>query len=100
MKQVALDQIKDKLPRYLRLAETEDIIITRRGVPVGILIGVADPEEVWEELLLNHPRIQARVARARRSLRAGHGVSLEELRAKLAAKPVARKRRAPITKAA
>ena len=33
MIQVPLNQVKDELSRYLRMAETEDIIITRHGVP-------------------------------------------------------------------
>lgn len=38
MIQIPLNQVKDDLSRYLRMAEKEDIIITRHGVPAGILI--------------------------------------------------------------
>ena len=82
MIQVPLNQVKDDLSRYLRLAEKEDIIITRHGVPAGMLIGFEDPESWWEELLLRDPRFQARVARARSSLRDGQGISIEQLREK------------------
>jgi prevent-host-death family protein len=37
MIRVALNEVKDDLSRYLRLAETEDVIITRHGVPAGLL---------------------------------------------------------------
>ena len=35
MKQVPLSEIKDDLSRFLREAETQDIIITRHGKPAG-----------------------------------------------------------------
>ena len=82
MIQIPLNQVKDDLSRYLRMAEKEDIIITRHGIPAGILIGFEDPEAWWEELLLRDPRFRERVAQARGSLRDGQGISIEKLREK------------------
>ena len=82
MIQIPLNQVKDDLSRYLRMAEKEDIIITRHGVPAGILIGFEDPEAWWEELLLRDPRFKERVAQARSNLRDGQGISIEQLREK------------------
>jgi prevent-host-death family protein len=82
MIQIPLNQVKDDLSRYLRMAEREDIIITRHGIPAGILIGFEDPEAWWEELLLRDPRFRERVAQARSSLRDGQGISIEQLREK------------------
>lgn len=82
MIRVALNEVKDDLSRYLRLAETEDVIITRHGVPAGLLIGFEDPEEWWEELLLRNPRFQERIEQSRQSIRTGEGITLEELRKK------------------
>jgi prevent-host-death family protein len=79
---IPLNQVKDDLSRYLRMAEMEDIIITRHGIPAGILIGFEDPEAWWEELLLRDPRFRERVAQARSSLRDGRGISIEKLREK------------------
>jgi prevent-host-death family protein len=82
MIQVPLNKVKDDLSRYLRVAENEDVIITRHGVPAGILIGFEDPEAWWEELLVRDPRFRERVAQARSSLREGRGISIEQLREK------------------
>lgn len=82
MIQIPLNQVKDDLSRYLRMAEKEDIIITRHGIPAGILIGFEDPEAWWEELLLLDPRFRERVAQARSSLRDGQGITIEQLREK------------------
>lgn len=82
MIQVPLNQVKDDLSRYLRLAVTDSVIITRHGVPAGMLIGFEDPEDWWEDLLLHDPRFKARVAEARQSLREGKGITLEQFREK------------------
>jgi prevent-host-death family protein len=48
VKQVPLSEIKDDLSRYLREAETQEIVITRHGKPAGVLIGF-ESEEDWLE---------------------------------------------------
>lgn len=87
MIQVPLNEVKDDLSRYLRLAETEDVVITRHGVPAGILIGLGGSEDWWEDLLLRHPLFQERIAQARQSLREGSGIPIEQLREKYAPEP-------------
>jgi PHD/YefM family antitoxin component YafN of YafNO toxin-antitoxin module len=62
-----------------RLAEKEEIVITRHGKPAGILVGFASEDDWFEYKLENDPRFLQRVARARRSLEAGKGIRLEEL---------------------
>ena len=39
VKQVPLSEVKDDLSHYLRLAETQEVVITRHGKPAGVLIG-------------------------------------------------------------
>jgi prevent-host-death family protein len=87
MIQVPLYEVKNDLSRYLRIAEKEDVIITRHGVPAGILIGFEDPEDWWEEALLRHPQFKARIARARQSAREGKGITIEQLRTELNIEP-------------
>lgn len=78
MKEVALSEVKDELSRYLRLAEKEQVVITRHGKPAGVLIGFRSEEEWFEYRLENDPRFLKRVEAARKSLRAGRGVRLED----------------------
>ena len=79
MKHIALSEIKDNLPRFLREAASEQIVITRHGHPAGILVGFATEDE-WLDYRLEHdPRFLARIARARASLQEGRGVRLEDL---------------------
>jgi prevent-host-death family protein len=79
VKEVPLSEIKDDLSRYLREAETQEIVIARHGKPAGLLIGF-ESEEDWFEYRLEHdPRFLRRVEQALNSLRAGKGVRLEDL---------------------
>ena len=74
-----ISEVKDDLSRYLREAETQEIVITRHGKPAGVLIGF-ESEEDWFEYRLEHdPRFLRRIEPARDSLRAGRGVKLEDL---------------------
>ena len=79
MKEVALSKVKDDLSRYLRLAEKEEIVITRHGRPAGVLTAFRTEDDWFDYRLEHDPRFLERVASARRSLRAGRGVRLEDL---------------------
>jgi prevent-host-death family protein len=81
MKQVPLSEVKDDLSKYLRLAEKEEVIITRHGKPAGILIGFESEDEWFEYRLEHDPAFLQRVEQARQSLRAGRGVKLEDIQA-------------------
>ena len=79
MKKIPLSEVKDDLSRYLRLAESEDIVITRHGKPAGVLIGFESEDDWFEYRLLNDPVFQRRVDTARKSLRAGQGIRIEDI---------------------
>jgi prevent-host-death family protein len=78
MKKVALSEIKDDLSRFLRLAEDEEIVITRHGKPAGVLIGFKSEDEWFEYRLESDPRFLRRIEHARRSLKMGRGIPLED----------------------
>jgi prevent-host-death family protein len=79
MRKAALSEVKDDLSKYLRLAEKEEVVITRHGRPAGVLIGFESEDDWFDYRLENDPRFLKRVEAARRSLRAGRGVSLEDV---------------------
>lgn len=79
MKRVALSEVKDDLSKYLRLAEEEEIIITRHGKPAGVLIGFHSEDDWFDYRLENDSRFLQRIEAARQSLRLGHGIRLEDL---------------------
>lgn len=79
IRQIALAELKDDLSRFLRMAASEEIVITRHGKAAGVLIGF-DSEDDWFDYRLEHDReFLRRVADAREALRDGRSVRLEEL---------------------
>ena len=79
MKKYALSMVKDDLSRFLRLAEGEEIVITRHGKPAGILIGFRSEDDWFDYQLENDPRFLKRVATARKAIRGGRGIRLEDI---------------------
>ena len=79
VRQAAVAEVKDDLSRFLRLAESEDILITRHGKPAGVLIGFESEDDWVDYRLEHHPEFLRRVAEAREALGSGRGVRLEDL---------------------
>jgi PHD/YefM family antitoxin component YafN of YafNO toxin-antitoxin module len=61
------------------VATRGEVVITRRGKPIGVLIGFESDEDWWEYMLLSHPAFQKRIAKARAEIRAGRGIRLEDI---------------------
>lgn len=80
MKKVALSAVKDDLSRFLRLAEKEEVVITRHGKAAGVLIGFESEDDWFDYRLENDPRFLARVEAARKSFRDGRGIKLENIK--------------------
>ena len=78
MKKVALSEVKDDLSRFLRMAEKEQIVITRHGKPAGVLIGFESEDDWFDYRMENDPRFLKRIESARKSLRAGTGIRQED----------------------
>jgi prevent-host-death family protein len=80
VREVPLSEVKDDLSHLLREAEKQDIVITRHGKPAGVLIGFKSEDDWFEYRLENDPRFLRRIEKARKSLRAGRGVRLENVK--------------------
>ncbi len=79
IRQVALAELKDDLSRFLRLSESEEIVITRHGKPAGVLVGFKSEDDWLDYRLENDPEFLRRVESARRAIAEGRGVRLEDL---------------------
>lgn len=79
MKEVPLSEAKDDLSQLLREAAKHDIVITRHGKPAGVLIGFQSEDDWFEYRLEHDTRFLRRIEKARKSLRAGRGVRLEDV---------------------
>ena len=79
MKKAALSEVKDGLSKFLRMAEKEEVVITRHGKPAGLLIGFGSEDEWFDYRLEHDPRFLKRIETARARLRSGMGVRLEDI---------------------
>lgn len=79
MMKVALSDVTEDLPKYLRLAEEEEVVITKDGKPAGVLIGFKSEDDWMEFQLEENPRFLQRIEASRQSLREGKGVRLEDV---------------------
>jgi prevent-host-death family protein len=79
MRRVPLSEVKDDLSKFLRLAEGEEIVITRHGKPAGVLVGFESEEDWFDYRLERDPRFLERIEKARTSIREGRGVRLEDV---------------------
>ncbi len=79
MQTIPIAEIQRDFPKFLRLAEEEEIVVTDEGRPVGLIIGFEDDEEDWSDALLDDPRFLKRIADARESFRQGKFTRLEDI---------------------
>jgi prevent-host-death family protein len=79
MKKAALSEVKDDLSKFLRRAEKEEVVITRHGRPAGVLIGFASEDDWFDYRLEHDPRFLERIESARRSIKSGHGLRIEDI---------------------
>jgi prevent-host-death family protein len=79
VREVPVAEVKDDFSRYLRLAESDEIVITRHGRPAGVLIGFASEDDWFEYRLEHEPEFLQRVAEARSALRRGEGTLIEKI---------------------
>jgi prevent-host-death family protein len=79
MKKRTITQAKNDICSIIREAEKDEVLITRHGKPAAVVIGFRDEDEWLEYKLLHDEKFLTRVARARKEIREGHFVSLDEL---------------------
>src|ERR1700704_3045311 len=74
VREVALTEVKNDLSRFLRLAESEEVLITRHGKPAGVLIGFGSDEDWFDYRLEHRPQFLRRGGEARESPPARRGL--------------------------
>jgi prevent-host-death family protein len=79
LKRVPLSEIEQDISRFLREAEGEEIVIISNGKPAGVLIGFRSEDDWFDYQLENDPRFFRRIEQARKSLREGRGVKIENV---------------------
>jgi prevent-host-death family protein len=77
MKTASVADMKARFSAYIRQTEKGPVVITRKGRPVGVLLGVKDEDEI-EDLILGYtPRLRPIVEAWEERLREGKGSTRE-----------------------
>jgi prevent-host-death family protein len=86
MRKASIAAMKARFSAYIRQSEKGPVVVTRKGRPVGVLLGVKDEDEI-EQLILGYtPRLRPLVEAWEERIREGKG-SLVDPWAKTEAKP-------------
>ena len=79
MKKHTMTEAKNDICSIIREAEKGDVLITRHGKPAAIVIGFRDEDEWFDYRLEHDADFLRRIAQARREIRTGQFVALDEL---------------------
>ena len=80
MKTITIRDLRQRWTKAEKALESEhEITITRDGKPAGVLIGFGSEDDWLDYRLENDPRFLRRIEQARKSLREGHGVKIEDV---------------------
>lgn len=79
MRKIPLTAIQEDLGHFLHEAKKEAIVILKRGKPAGMLVGFADKDDYLDYLLETNPVFLDRIAKARKDIRLGRGIRLEDV---------------------
>jgi prevent-host-death family protein len=78
MKIASVAEVKSRFSALLKASEAGPVIVTRRGRPVAVIIGVQDEEEMERLLMANSPQLRAILERSRQQFRNGQWLSEED----------------------
>jgi len=79
MKTHTMAEAKNDICRIIREAEKGEVLITRHGRPAAIVIGFHDEDEWFEYKLEHDEKFLRRIAKARKEIREGRFVTLDDL---------------------
>jgi len=79
MKTHTMTEAKNDICSIIREAEKDEVLITRHGKPAAVVIGFRDEDEWFDYKLQHDERFLRRIAKARREIRDGKFVTLDEL---------------------
>jgi prevent-host-death family protein len=85
MRTASVAQIKSQLSNVLKASEAGPVVVTRKGKPVAVILGIHDEDEVERVLMAYSPRLQEIVKESRKQIREGDVLSHAEFWAEIEA---------------
>ncbi len=78
MRIASIADIKARFSAYLKESENGPVIVTRKGRPVAVLLGIQDEDEIERLVLAHSPKFQAILEKSRQQIRDGEWLSAED----------------------
>ena len=79
MKTHTITEAKNDICSIIREAEKEEILITRHGKPAAVMIGFRNEDDWFDYKLEHDENFLRKIAKARKEIRDGRFVTLDEL---------------------
>ncbi len=100
MKIASIVEIKSQFSAFLKVSESEPVVVTRNGRAVAVIIGVSDEEEIERLLMAYSPHLRAISERSRQQIRDGECLGEAEFWKQMEQDPPAKKPAKPRRKRA
>jgi len=94
MTTASVGEVESKFSTFLKASEGSPVVVTRRGKPVAVIVGVHDEEEIEMLLMAHSPQLRKIVEASRKQIREGKGLSENEFWAEVAKMRARQARRA------
>ncbi len=79
MRTCTLTEARSDLERLIKRARKQEILLTHRGKPAAVVIGLEDEDDLFDYQLEHDPRFLKRTAKAREEIKRGKFVKLADL---------------------
>jgi prevent-host-death family protein len=86
MKTATMADVKAKLGSYLKASTDSPVVVTQRGKPVAVLVGVRDEEELERVLMANSRQLRAILDAADKRIDEGQRIEHDEFWRRVEAK--------------
>jgi prevent-host-death family protein len=74
----SIADVKARLSAYLKASSKKPVVITKNGKPVGVLLAVADDDELERLTMAYSPRLRSILDAARQRVQQGQGIAHED----------------------
>src|SRR5438128_6199881 len=78
MRIASVAEIKSQFSSFLKASEAGPVVVTRKGRPVAVIVGVQDEDEIERLLMAYSPQVRAILEKSRQQFRDGQWLSEEQ----------------------
>jgi prevent-host-death family protein len=85
-------EIESQFSEFVKASKAGPVVVTRKGRPVAVILGVQNEDEIERLLMAYSPRLQAILKASRKQIRAGDVLNQDEFWAEVKASRASKRR--------